>query len=86
MDYMFKTPDGTNLNTPKGLPDIVILERRQGYDKRRYEYDNGLIIIIEAIGKDFHIDSNFKWFQDTDDSFSPSYQHPNPDFVDPSPS
>lgn len=83
MDYMFTTPDGTYLNTPDELPDIDILEAYTGYDKRRYEYSNGLILVIEAKGKTFKIDSNYRWFKNSDNSFSPDYTQVNDDFVDP---
>lgn len=83
MDYMFTTPNRAILNTPDGLPDIDILKSYNGYDKRRYKYPNGLILVIETIGKEFRIDSNYKWFKTSDNSFSPDYTQVNDDFADP---
>lgn len=82
MDYKFSTPNGSYLKTPNTQPVIEVLENTDSHDKKRYEYSNGLIFIIDIIDGVPHIDSNYKWTRKDDGKFYPVYEISNPDFVD----
>lgn len=81
MGYEFKTPNGSSIDTPGGLPDIEQW-RENGAKFQRLEYSNGLIIITEQVGRKVYVDSNFSFTNTSASNFKPLYDHANPDFVD----
>ncbi|MEO3410265.1 hypothetical protein ABGN28_08340 [Levilactobacillus brevis] len=71
------------INTPKGMPkDFKVIEQRADFVKERYEYSNGLILIIEQTAGKATLLSNFNWIKQADGSLTPNYDSPNNNFQD----
>lgn len=72
----------TKLNTPHEMPKSTILEQRPDFIKSRFEYSNGLILIMEEYADETTVHSNYNWIKNSDESLTPDYSSPDLHFID----